>query len=402
MRQLFHHRRNHRPGVARGWLLAYVVLAFVGYLTFVHPTPPIQTVLAQSRSGSSPRPQIRLVQDASNVARFEVHGLSPAQLKQWASHPEQQSAAFTVAVVLQDVIEGAPMLGTCRLEQDVVIFEPRFRLAPGVTYLAQMRSVARERFSIPNPPPAEPTAVESVFPSSSELPENQLKFYVFFSAPMSRGYAYRNIRLLKEDGQVVDGAFLEIAEELWDRDVRRFTLLLDPGRVKRGLKPREEDGPVLEEGKRYTLVIDSAWLDAGGFELKEPIRKSITVLPPDDVPPDTANWKIDAPSRENDYTLSVEFPEPLDRALLERVVWVEASGGDRMEGRVEIDRQETRWRFRPAEPWDEEQSYSLAVERILEDRAGNRIGRKFEVDVFEKIDRRIETDIVRLPLRMQP
>ena len=43
----------------------------------------------------------------------------------------------------------------------------------------------------------------------------------------------------------------------------RFTLLFDPGRIKRGLKPAQRRvGPVLEEGKSYTLVIDRGWTDA--------------------------------------------------------------------------------------------------------------------------------------------
>jgi hypothetical protein len=71
-----------------------------------------------------------------------------------------------------------------------------------------------------------------------------------------------------------------------------------------------------------------------------------------------------------------------------------------MEGEVKIDRHETRWRFRPAKGWDAKASYSLAVERILEDRAGNRLGRKFEVDVFEKVDPQVLPEVVRLPLRI--
>ena len=50
--------------------------------------------------------------------------------------------------------------------------------------------------------------------------------------------------------------FLELDEELWSPDGTRFTLIFDPGRIKRGLKPREEVGPVLEAGKSYSLVID--------------------------------------------------------------------------------------------------------------------------------------------------
>ena len=49
----------------------------------------------------------------------------------------------------------------------------------------------------------------------------------------------------------MDAPFLELDEELWSPDGTRFTLVFDPGRIKRGLKPREEAGPILEAGKSY-------------------------------------------------------------------------------------------------------------------------------------------------------
>src|SRR5690606_22998765 len=134
--------------------------------------------------------------------------------------------------------------------------------------------------------------------------------YVAFSAPMSRGQAYRHIRLVRDDGQVVQGALLEIAEELWDRTGTRLTLLLDPGRVKRGLKPREEDGPILEEGRSYKLIIDASWPDAAGNDLKARYSKSFKVAAPDDDPPDTATWKLQAPAAGTTSPLTVVFPEP--------------------------------------------------------------------------------------------
>ena len=124
------------------------------------------------------------------------------------------------------------------------------------------------------------------------MPENLLKFYLHFSAPMSRGEAYRRIHLLDADGNEVADPFLELGEELWDRDMRRFTLLFDPGRIKRGLKPREEVGPVLEEGKQYTLVVDRDWLDATGYPLAAKMRKTFRALAPDEAPLDTVGNQV--------------------------------------------------------------------------------------------------------------
>src|SRR5207244_1417841 len=118
--------------------------------------------------------------------------------------------------------------------------------------------------------------------TTNRLPENQLKFYLHFSAPMSRGESYRHIQLLDAAGKPVESPFLELDHELWDPEGKRFTLFIDPGRIKRGLKPREDLGPVLEEGKRYTLVINRAWTDAEDNLLKETYRKTFTVGKPDE------------------------------------------------------------------------------------------------------------------------
>ena len=48
--------------------------------------------------------------------------------------------------------------------------------------------------------------------------------------------------------------FLELEQELWSGDGRRFTLLFDPGRIKRGLKPREEQGPSSSRGFSPRLI----------------------------------------------------------------------------------------------------------------------------------------------------
>ena len=43
------------------------------------------------------------------------------------------------------------------------------------------------------------------------------------------------------------------------------------------------------------------------------------------------------------------------------------------------------WRFTPSEPWVEG-THELVVLAILEDLAGNRVNRPFEVDRFERVD----------------
>lgn len=71
------------------------------------------------------------------------------------------------------------------------------------------------------------------------------------------------------------------------------------------------------------------------------------------------------------------FPEPLDHGLLQRALGVGRDGAA-VAGDHRIEAAETRWTFVPRDAWLAG-DYTLIVLAILEDLAGNRIGRSFEV-----------------------
>jgi hypothetical protein len=302
------------------------------------------------------------------------------------------AAEATLELFVDGPSDPPPILGDATRDGDAVVFAPRFPLQPGLRYRAVYRAPGRqplvEVLQAAPAPDAPPTTLERVDPSPDVLPENLLKLYLHFSAPMSRGEAYRRIRLLDEDGKAVELAFLEIDQELWDQDGRRLTLLFDPGRVKRELLPNEEVGSPLREGRAYTLVVDRGWPDARGRTLAREGRKSFRVGPPDHAPPKTSEWRVVPPQAGSRDALVVTFPEPLDRALLERVVEVLDRAGAPLEGAVAVETSQTRWRFTPAEPWKAGR-HLLRAATILEDLAGNSLGRPFEVDVFDRVEERV-------------
>jgi hypothetical protein len=326
--------------------------------------------------------------------RMEAGGFKVAGWNPGRSAPRGGwSSIFAVYAAQGDA---PPMLGVYTIENGSLLFRPRFPLGAGVRARAVFHpphgSAIEAVFEIPKADLTASTRVRQVYPSTDVLPDNQLKFYVFFSAPMRRGEAWRHIHLLNQNGSAVDLPFLE--QELWDRDCQRLTVLFDPGRIKRGLLPLQEAGPAIEEGKQYTLVVDRDWQDARGAPLQQGFRKLFHAGPADRTPPDTAQWRLSAPRAATSDALVVDFPKPMDYALLLRLV--DVSG---VAGTVNVDRQETEWRFVPSEPWKPGE-YRLVVDTALEDLAGNRIGQAFDVEIFEKVSEHLSSKTISLPFRI--
>ena len=104
------------------------------------------------------------------------------------------------------------------------------------------------------------------------------------------------------------------------------------------------------KGSSYTLLIDREWQDARGVPLAEDFRKAFRGGPADRTPPDPKTWRVTAPKAGSPADLVVDFPKPMDFALLQRMIEVSGSGG-KIGGTVAVDKQETEWRFTPREPW---------------------------------------------------
>jgi hypothetical protein len=176
-------------------------------------------------------------------------------------------------------------------------------------------------------------------------------------------------------------------------------VFFDPGRQKRGIAPIAAMGRSLTEGKTYTLVVDAEWLDGNGLKLKAPFRRSFQVGPADLQPLDPKSWKIQAPPAGSREPLVVAFPEALDHGLLLRAMGV-AAGGAAVPGEVAVGEREVQWSFTPREAW-KPGGYAIVAFAMLEDLAGNRIGRPFEVDQFDRTDRTPEPEKTLVPFVIQ-
>jgi hypothetical protein len=324
---------------------------------------------------------------------FRVSGLADT-----AAYPaERLGEIFAVFVDVPDV---PALSGEYKIENSDVVFISRYPLGPGMKYRAELRLPSKEPlirvFETASVDETPTTSVEHVYPSTNVLPENQLKFYIQFSAPMSRGEAYSRIHLLDSSENTVEDAFLELPEELWDREARRLTIFFDPGRIKTGLVPNVEMGTALQAGNSYTLVIDRDWRDGENRRLKDRFTKVFRVGPPDKTFLNLADFKVTPPRASSQEVLTVDFPEPMDHALLERQLAVLDAAGNIVAGSIQISRDETRWQFLPSSAWRSGR-YALRVATNVADLAGNMIGRPFEVDVFDKVDATLSQETQSIP-----
>lgn len=295
-----------------------------------------------------------------------------------------------------------PLLGTYAVEDGSLVFRPRFPFAPGMQYRAVFQPPGGSRveriFYGPRRAATPSTRILQVYPTADVLPSNQLRLFIYFSAPMSRGEAFQHIRLLDARGRVLHHVFLP-DEELWGPRNQELTITFDPGRIKRGLTSNEVMGPPIENGKRYTLVIDRFWQDARGLPLVAGFRRSFRGGPAVRTPPDPKTWRLIAPKAGTSEALVLDFPESMNYPLLRRMLRVSGSHGN-IGGRVSVDRHETQWRFTPRQPWSAG-DYQLVVDTALEDLAGNHIGQAFDIDTFKRVTQHITTKTISLPFAIR-
>ena len=364
-------------------------------------------------------PKIRLVKTGTNTNQFAfeaefVKDATDQLIRSRGSNAEDWEKVFYVQAEASEILDWKalpPVQGSYQLNGKKLLFKPLFPLQYDINYHAtlnvlrgepltgleriQKSKIIEETFRLNKPNLNPSTVVTHVYPSANSLPENLLKFYVHFSAPMSQGNVYTHIHLYDSKDRKILLPFLELGEELWNPSETRITILFDPGRIKKGLLPRENEGPVLIQGKSYKLIIQSDWLDASGTPLKESFTKTFSVTAPDNQIPSPNHWTVNAPKAGTKNPLMIDFSEPLDHALISRLIWIETSAQKFIEGSIVIKNAEKHWIFTPKEPW-EPSDYKIVIETKIEDLAGNTVIRPFEVDRLEGPKEKTNEEFLRI------
>ena len=97
------------------------------------------------------------------------------------------------------------------------------------------------------------------------LPANTLRFYIHFPRPAEAHFERDQLCLLDDKEQVVRDPFLVLSQELWSPDGRRLTVLMEPGRIKRGLGADPTHEPALVVGRTYSLSHHGARADSAPY-----------------------------------------------------------------------------------------------------------------------------------------
>src|SRR5687768_15167756 len=143
--------------------------------------------------GAFAEPRVRWVE--GDRPRVEVTGLEVS------AAPEPLLRVYVVTDAKVPGAEAPSVAGEYARDADAWVFRPLFPPEQGVTYRAVLRvgdKPLTADLTVPARPPAAATVVKQVYPTADKLPENLLKFYVHFSAPMRRGRIYDHIRLFEE------------------------------------------------------------------------------------------------------------------------------------------------------------------------------------------------------------
>lgn len=334
-----------------------------------------QTSPLSLRTADDPRSLIISASLPANVAAALPEGPVPA---------ETAGPILHFARLESDGREGPPLFGEYERKGTSLRFTPEFRLAAGARYRATL--------TLPNQPPASteyivpaaaieaPARVERIYPSADHLPANLLKFYIHFSRPMRQTDAiFDQIHIIDTNLDPVSDPWRRFPQ--WSDDGKRLTLWIHPGRVKRGVNLREEIGPVLVPERQYRLVVDRAVEDVEGRPLGESFTKSFTAMPEDHARISLRDWKVEAPHAKTREPLKIVFPKALDAALLLRFISVQVGSGQTCRGGIAVGANETTWTFCPEAPWVAGMDYSIRVDELMEDLAGNTPVRVFDSEI---------------------
>lgn len=258
-----------------------------------------------------------------------------------------------------------------------IVVTPKFELLADTDYVLNVstsNSVRKLAVSVPPQKDVRPK-LTGFSPTQAIIPENTLRIYLHFSEPMAVGQLQDSLVLLNQAGEAVENPFLKLKTELWDRPQKRATVIVDPGRVKRGVGPNSEVGTPLRNGERYRLKVSASMSSAKGVALGDDITLNFRVGPAERRRIDPQAWQIVTPEPHTSIPITVAFDRIMDSAIVNRLLSLQDSNGKRVVGHTAGDG--GGWALTPEEPW-KPGTYFLEISPDIEDVSGNTIRAPFD------------------------
>jgi hypothetical protein len=302
------------------------------------------------------------------------------------------------------------MAGDYRFTENSLLFMPRFPPVPeqhyNVLFNADLftkkfttnfrfkQSTYSQRFYIDTPNFKPTTQVSKILPLAHIVPQNILKFYVYFSEPMSMEDPLKYITITDDNGVVINDAFVRVPEGLWDQQKTRLTLFVHPGRIKRGVGLNIKKGMVFQKGMRYQINVNKNFKDYRGVTLVSNITKVFSVSQSIYQTLSPENWTLILPDVQSEQSLIIEPERILEPVLAKKMIHVvNKKTGRKVSGSIEVDSLASTLTFKPKTAWVPGK-YELIVDDRLEDLAGNTTTALFDEDISKKQSKHQGTPII--------
>jgi len=235
-------------------------------------------------------------------------------------------------------------------------------------------------FTLQIPDAYEFLSIKNIYPSSSSVPSNILKWYIKFSKAVNTSYIYKHIRFINASGDTISNAILPLENTLVSEDKTLITIWIEPGRQKRGLIPNSKQGAVFNPNKTYKLIISNQLKDSEGVPMSADYIHSFKVEYPDRIKPNITNWNIQRPEINSLSSLLIHTNESLDYGSILNNIYIINAQNQKTEGDWRLIQQEKTLSFIPIKPWTQG-SYKVLFHAEIEDLAGNNLHKLFDKDI---------------------
>lgn len=219
----------------------------------------------------------------------------------------------------------------------------------------------------------------TIYPDTSEWPQNILRFHVVFDHAMDTDRALDHVRLerVAPDGRAepVEGAVVDLVDGLWDVRQTVLTVLFHPGRVKSGLRVHAERSPAIALGERHRVVVDRALRRADGAPQGSDVSHAFAGGAPVTTPLDPSGLGSFAVGAGTAEPVRIPLDRPWDRLATRRGVGAVNESGAPISVEARTERADLV--VHPVGTWPGRR-VRLAVQGDVEDVCGNRTDSAFE------------------------